>query len=207
MAKSWVWISGWAIHPDRFRSAVISALPNDSHKILAPTPDALKQVLAGSENHIGGYSLGSLILLSALKQIPKVKKMVCLAPFIAFCKEKSMGGTTPEKTLKALQKRLHAQPKKALQLFYRLAGLDYPPENRLPYPIEHLQWGLAQLATLQADPSFPQRAEGIADLNDPLINSQTMRSEWPNCYFAEECGHDYYKLLGALSGMNFDSKG
>lgn len=204
MAKTWIWISGWAVYPDRFRSSVELALPEDSHQILAPTPDALEKVLASDADHIGGYSLGSLILLSALEQIPEDKTITCLAPFIAFCKENPMGGTTPRRTLQTLQKRLHTQPQKALQLFYRLAGLKDPLTDRLPYPIEYLEWGLEQLAILKANTLLLERVKGLAGLNDSLINSESMRSGWPGCFLIDECNHDYHKLLVALPKM--DSK-
>ncbi|MGK0176603.1 MAG: hypothetical protein ACJAT5_000652 [Lentimonas sp.] len=202
MAKTWIWISGWAIYPDQFRSAVELALPEDSHQVLAPTPDALERVLASGADRIGGYSLGSLILLSALEQIPEVADITCLAPFISFCKEDQLGGTTPKATLQTLQKRLQKQPAKTLQLFYRLAGLSHPlAADRLPYPIEHLEWGLEQLATLQVKTTLLGRAKAIVGLTDPLIEEKEMRSKWSTCHFINECDHDYRRLLVALSDM------
>lgn len=202
MAKTWTWISGWAIDPDRFKSAAEQALPNDSHQVLAPAPNALEKALAAGADTIGGYSLGSLILLSALEQIPKVVDIICLAPFIAFCEEDRMGGATPRKTLQALQKRLQKQPQKTLQLFYRLAGLSDPLSDQMPYSIEDLEWGLEQLLTLKAHMTFSRRVKGIAGLQDPLINHKEMRSKWPTCHFVDECNHDYHKLLVALSDGN-----
>lgn len=206
MAKTWIWISGWAIDPDRFKSAVESALPNDSHQVLAPVQDALEKALGADADNIGGYSLGSLILLSALEQIPKVANIICLAPFIAFCKEDQMGGATPRGTLQALQKRLQKQPQKTLQLFHRLAGLNDPLSSQLPYPIEDLEWGLKQLLTLKASTTFSGRVKGFAGLKDPLINHKEMRSRWPTCDFVNGCNHDYRKLLVALSDGRSISK-
>ena len=202
MAKTWIWISGWAIDPDRFKSAVEWALPNDSHQVLAPAPNALEKALAAGTDNIGGYSLGSLILLSALEQIPKVSNITCLAPFIAFCEEDRMGGITSRGTLWSLQKRLQKQPSKTLQLFYRLAGLNEPLPGKMPYSIEDLEWGLEQLLTLKASTAFSDRVKGIAGLKDPLINHKEMRSKWPKCHFVDECNHDYHKLLVALSNGN-----
>jgi hypothetical protein len=195
MDKIWIWISGWGIYPDQFRNAVELALPEDSHQILAPAPDALEKVLASDADCIGGYSLGSLILLSALEQLPEDVDIICMAPFLAFCREDQLGGTTPQATLKTLQKRLQLQPAKTLQLFYRLAGLSDQLADDLPYPIEHLIWGLEQLANLKADTTCLGRAKAVAGLTDPLINSKEMQSHWPGCYFANNCNHDYRKLL------------
>ena len=139
MAKTWIWISGWGIYPDQFRSAVELALPEDSHQVLAPTSDALEKALASNADRIGGYSLGSLILLSALGQIPENADITCLAPFFAFCKEDQLGGRTPRAVLQKLQQRLQQQPLKTLQLFYRLAKLSDPLADSLPYPMNHLE--------------------------------------------------------------------
>ena len=202
MASRWIWVSGWAIAPDRFRSAVERALPDDSHQVLAPKPDALATVRASDADRIGGYSLGSLILLSALQQLPEAVPILCLAPFISFCKEDSSGGTTPAAMLQALQQRLRTRPQKALQLFYRLAGLTAEPSHDLPYPAEHLEWGLDQLAHLKADTTLLTRVSGIAGLTDPLINCNEMRAQWQACNFVEECSHDYQQLLTALTQMD-----
>ena len=142
MANRWIWISGWAIDPKRFQRTVEDALPKDSHQVLVPEPNALKTVLNSHADRIGGYSLGSLILLSALEQIPENARITCLAPFIRFCKDGSLGGTTTIETLQALRQRLSTRPQKTLQLFYRLAGLITEPTHDLPYPIEYLEWGL-----------------------------------------------------------------
>ena len=201
MASRWIWISGWAIDPDRFRSAVEHALPDGSHQVLAPTPDALETVCASDADRIGGYSLGSLILLSALEQLNTTAPIVCLAPFISFCKEDDLGGTTPAVTLHALQQRLRTRPQKALQLFYRLAGLTTEPGHDLPYPLEHLEWGLEQLACLKANTTSLARASGIAGLTDPLLDRRKMRAQWQTCHFADQCGHDYQPLLTVFATM------
>lgn len=198
MAKTWIWISGWAICPERFKCDVEQALPNSFHEVLPPTPDALQTVLNGNAGCIGGYSLGSLILLSALTKIPGTTKIICLAPFVSFCREDGLGGTTPRATLESLQKRLRKQPQKTLQLFYRLAGLDETPGTNLPYSIEDLEWGLEQLATLRADVAHLDRVVAISGLSDSLINSDEMQTAWPGCQFSDACNHDYRKLLTRL---------
>lgn len=201
MAKNWIWISGWAIYPDQFQSGVELAFPEDSHQVLTPGPDALQKALSCNADHIGGYSLGSLILLSAFEQIQHFANIVCLAPFTAFCKEENRGGATPKATLQALQRRLPKQPLKTIQLFYRLAGLKDSIKDQLPYPLEHLQWGLEQLATRKAavNDRNLSRVETVAGLTDPLIDCETMRHSTPNCHFVDACNHDYRKLLTAFS--------
>lgn len=201
MAKRWTWISGWAIDPYLFKAAAEDALPNDSHKVIVPTPEALEEVIKSGADHIGGHSLGSLILLSSLEQIPTTMTIVCLAPFVAFCREHRLGGATPRATVKSLQKRLRRQSQKTLQLFYRLAGINDPLPERLPYSIDSLEWGLEQLIIRQADTMNLDRATGIAGLNDPLINTSLIRPEWSTCHLVEGCTHNYRELLVALSTL------
>ena len=203
MAKTWTWISGWAIDPKQLKAAVERAIPDYLHKVLAPAPDALEVVIASGADRIGGYSLGSLILLSGLEQIPKTATIVCLAPFIAFCKEDLLGGATPRATLDTLRQRLKKQPQKTLQLFYRLAGLSDPVPDHLPYPIDSLEWGLNQLAVLKANTTALNRVRGVVGLTDPLLDVKTIKSVWPTCYLVNECNHDYHKLLVAVSQMDF----
>jgi hypothetical protein len=198
MSNTWIWISGWGICPHRFKDAAASALPNYQHEVLAPTPDALKTVVRCSATRIGGYSLGSLILLSELERLPKDAEITCLAPFTAFCEEQQRGGTTPLASLQMLQKRLTKQPEKALKLFYRLAGLTDEPTDQLPYSVEDLAWGLEQLAGLQADTTLSCRTKGYVGLKDALIRGTVIQSQWSDCQLIENCSHAYHELFISL---------
>lgn len=198
MSKTWIWISGWAICPERFKAAAESALPNYQHEVLPPTPDAFEAVLRSGASRIGGYSLGSLILLSELARIPEDIEVTCLAPFTAFCEESQRGGTTPIASLRMLQQRLETQPEKAIKLFYRLAGLTGEPTDELPYPVEHLRWGLEQLAGLQVDTTLLFRAKGYVGLTDALVRGTLLQSQWANCDLIEQCSHAYNELLASL---------
>jgi hypothetical protein len=198
MSKTWIWISGWAICPERFKAAAESALPHYQHEVLPPTPDAFEAVLRSGASRIGGYSLGSLILLSELTRIPEDIEVTCLAPFTAFCEESGLGGTTPTASLRMLQKRLEAQPEKAIRLFYRLAGLPDEPTDKLPYSVEDLMWGLGQLAGLQVDTTLLCRAKGYVGLTDALIRGTLLQSQWANCDLIENCSHAYHELFASL---------
>ena len=197
--SAWIWISGWAICPSRFKKAVELALPGHSHQVLAPTPDAFETALKKNASCIGGYSLGSLIILSELKRIPKDAKVICLAPFLSFCQEEQLGGTTPRTSLQMLQQRLTKQPNKALRLFYRLAGLNNEPVDNLPYALEHLEWGLEKLAYLKADTAMLHRAKGFVGLTDALIDPIIIKSKWSDCSLIEKCNHAYPQLLNLFS--------
>lgn len=198
MPNTWIWISGWGICPDRFKAAAEFALPNYRHEVLAPTPVALETVLSSGAARIGGYSLGSLILLSELERLPEDVEVTCLAPFTGFCEEQQLGGTTPLASLQMLQQRLTKQPEKALKLFYRLAGLTDEPVDQLPYPVEDLTWGLKQLADLQVDTTLLYRAKGYVGLTDTLVRGTVLCSQWANCQLIENCSHAYHEVFTSL---------
>ncbi|MFQ3271486.1 MAG: hypothetical protein ACI9A1_001812, partial [Lentimonas sp.] len=198
MPNTWIWISGWGICPDRFKAAAKSALPNYAHEVLAPTPDAIEAVLSSGADRIGGYSLGSLILLSEMSRIPEDVEVTCLAPFTAFCEESKLGGTTPLASLRMLQARLEKEPEKAIKLFYRLAALNDEPTDQLPYSIEHLRWGLEQLAGLQADTTLLSRAKGYVGLTDSFVRGTLLHSQWKKCALIDNCSHAYRELFASL---------
>jgi hypothetical protein len=198
MSNTWIWISGWAVCPDRFKAAAEAALPNYQHEVLAPTPDAFDAVRSSGAARIGGYSLGSLILLSELERLPEGIEVTCLAPFTAFCEEQQRGGTTPLASLRLLQKRVETQPEKAIKLFYRLAGLTDEPTDQLPYPVEYLSWGLEQLADLQVDTTLLCRVKGYVGLTDALVSGTMLQSQWANCDLIENCSHSYNELFATL---------
>jgi hypothetical protein len=197
-----MWISGWAICPDRFKAAAELSLPNYRHIVLAPTAEAVEIVVHGGATRIGGYSLGSLLLLSELARIPKGLQITCLAPFIAFCRERQLGGTTPRASLRVLQQRLNTQPDKAIKLFYRLAGLNDEPTADLPYPLEDLIWGLEQLSTLQVNQALLNRAAGIVGLTDPLVDATVLTCQWTTCHLIKRGNHAYHTLLAGLSQIH-----
>lgn len=199
MPDTWMWISGWAICPERFQAAVELALPHYRHTVQAPNAAAVETALASGATRIGAYSLGSLLLLSKLARIPEGLRITCLAPFIAFCREDQLGGTTPRASLGALQQRLHTQPHNALKLFYRLAGLHDEPTDHLPYPLEDLIWGLEQLSTLQANQALLKHVEAVVGLTDPLIETTVLTSRWSTCQLVEHGNHAYQTLLAGLS--------
>ncbi len=198
MSDTWAWISGWAICPERFKAAAAQALPQYTHTVFAPSPGAVADLLNSGAARIGGYSLGSLLLLEALPRIPKELEITCLAPFTAFCEESQQGGTTPLATLQLLQARLEKQPAKAIKLFYRLAGLHDEPCKALPYAAEDLVWGLQQLATVQVNTAYLERVNGLVGLTDPLLRGTVVQSQWAQCAVSEHCSHRYDSLLSAL---------
>ena len=92
----------------------------------------------------------------------------------------------------------HRPAELAIKLFYRLAGLTGEPTDELPYPVEHLRWGLEQLAGLQVDTTLLFRAKGYVGLTDALVRGTLLQSQWANCDLIEQCSHAYNELLASL---------
>lgn len=197
MSDTWAWISGWAIQPDQFKGALEASLPDHEHVVFAPTATALDAALATGAARIGGYSLGSLLLLAGLERVPHDTAIYCLAPFTAFCEEHGMGGTTPVAALEMIQARLSRQPERALKLFYRLAGLKDEPLATLPYAVDDLAWGLDALKTIQAREVDLGRAIAILGTQDPLVRHERLDHRWKHI-IQTDCQHDYRALLQAL---------
>ena len=197
MSDTWAWISGWAIVPERFQAAVEEALPNDRHTVFAPTEHAVDAALEVGASRLGGYSLGSLLLLSELNRVPQNVPVFCFAPFTAFCAEHEMGGTTPVAALEMIQARLAKQPEKALKLFYRLAGLKGEISAALPYVHEDLVWGLEALKTIHVSALDLDRVTAILGKHDSLLKSDLLEKSWKHTLLAD-CQHDYRDLLQAF---------
>ena len=194
MSEKWAWISGWGIQPERFQAAVERALPDASHAVFAPTPDAVEAVVSIGASHLGGYSLGSLLLMNALSRVESTSKIYCLAPIPAFCKEAEFGGSTPRAILKSLQAKLERKPEAALKLFYRLAGLDDEPSDNLPYSLESLTWGLEMLSAMVAPKDAFGRVHAVISYSDTLMDANTLQALFPR-HSTTEKGHDYHHLL------------
>lgn len=200
MCEKWAWISGWGIQPQRFQAAVEAALPDASHTVVAPSPDAVESVLHAGATHIGGYSLGSLLILNALDRIPAETEVLCMAPILAFCEEDQMGGTTPRASLNLLQAKLAKNPKAALKLFYRMVNLPDEPLDVLPYPDATLTWGLEQLARLQAGASNLGRVTAIIGQDDRLLDAQKISSFFERKSLIDS-QHDYKALCTKLCAL------
>ncbi len=200
MSDTWAWISGWGIQPERFKAAAERALPDATHQVFAPEPGAVDAVLSSGATHLGGYSLGSLLLMNAFEQIDSTCKLTCLAPIPAFCKEAEMGGVTPQKVLQSLQSKLECKPEATLKLFYRLAGLSNESVDTLPYSVDSLVWGLEMLATQSAPEKAFQRVHAVIGEADSLMDAGALRNSFPD-HTSVTHGHDYNDLLPLVAEL------
>jgi hypothetical protein len=195
---TWAWISGWGIQPQRFEAAAKRALPEATHRVFAPEPGAVDAALNCGTTHLGGYSLGSLLLLCALDRIDFSGRLCCLAPIPAFCHEAGLGGQTPQAILTSLQAKVERKPEAALKLFYRLSGLIGEPTDGLPYAAASLQWGLEMLATLRAPSDAFPRVHAVIGRADTLMDAGSLQGSFPHHTIIDR-GHAYHDLLAALT--------
>ncbi|ADE53791.1 hypothetical protein [Coraliomargarita akajimensis] len=196
MPERWTWISGWGIAPERFKAEAEQAFPDFEHIVIVPGPTAIEAVLASQPRRAGGYSLGSLLLLSQLEQIPVHLPVYCLAPILGFTKEMQLGGTTTSASLDLLGSKLKQKPETALKLFYRLADLCENP-TALPYSLDQLIWGLEHLASTRAEALELTRVHALIGSADKLCFPQLIAKYFPQ-HEMVDCGHRYKDLLQAL---------
>ncbi len=199
VSNHWAWISGWAIAPDQFHSAAVLAFPGYRHTVHAPTVEAIDAILQSAPDRIGGYSLGSLLLLSERGRLPGAVPLYCIAPFIGFCREFGLGGSTPMAVVQSLEEKFEKNPHGAIQVFHRLLSIPMDAAPSLPYEKEALLWGLRQLSCRRAQAIELESVQALVGADDRLMVLDDLRRCWPACQVVQGCGHDYRALLPAMA--------
>lgn len=189
------WLSGWGIPPETFRLAAERFFPDCEHEVFAPTEANLARLRA-VEGRVGGYSLGAHLLLREGWRSPAPPLL--LAPFRAFVMEARQGGRITRVELRVLERRLAKEPFKALDGFYKRAGIDLPRPVELPYALPDLQWGLTQLARLEPTPARSPVKANIG-AKDALLDAVAVRNSLGSEIFPLNCGHDFIALLRETS--------
>lgn len=193
----WVWIGGWGLHPEPFRSLAERLHPAANHCVLPPSSHALDDALRLEPDVLAGYSLGALLILS--NEVPRtIPSILGIAPIFAFDAEAGQGGLTPKRSRLALTARFHKDPQAAIRLYLRLAGMADCCHDTLPYPEADLIWGLEALGSLQARADSLARAALVTGLMDPLTDAKVLRERCPALRTVPDCGHDYRQLLPLL---------
>lgn len=189
--KKALWISGWGIDPILLQKELEMALPQISHTVQIPIQNAFDQLDLDAFDFLCGYSLGS-ILLQGQSHITRLKKpMFLFAPFASFLAEDKVGGITPLRNLRLMQKQLLRNPLDTINNFYQHANLPYHLDQ-LPYPLDDLQWGLQQLAQSQVEPASP--CQSWAGANDSLLDAKALPASF-SVTIVPEAGHHISSLL------------
>lgn len=189
------WILGWAVPETWFAELARAAAPEWEHVCHAASPDVVAQVTkAGAFDLIGGYSLGSHLLLAACPALPAV----LLAPIFAFPQEAGTGGKVARAQIKHLARWLRREPRAALSDFFRRAGLDVvPPANITGGDLARLLWGLAQLENSFVSLALPVGWSAWCGADDPLIDSAWLHERVPAVKVVAGGSHHPAALLRA----------
>lgn len=186
------WISGWAVPTDWFHALVSSAWPGATHTVVAANAGALDELerLAGGEpfDLLGGYSLGSHLLLDDRERAGKLaREVVLLAPIFAFVREEGLGGVGARTHVRYLRRWLRIDPLAALRDFYLRAGLDVTPPAEPD--LQMLDWGLELLERGRIEPPAPAGWRLFCGEVDDLVSAERLQSVCPGVVRVPGSGH------------------
>lgn len=198
--KKWLWISGWGIPPAWFSEIVTQAIPDGTHRVIPPGPNALHAIKSETFDHLGGFSLGAFLLLQNAENLSA--PALLLSPFFGYTSEMECGGKIRKTQIRYLARSLQRQPLAALADFYERINLPIPPPDELPYPLEDLLWGLDTLANQQLPPGLPQNWTGLIGSSDPLLDAKQIKKQEPSLTIVPDAGHDPAALLRAWTLEN-----
>jgi hypothetical protein len=171
------WVMGWAVPEAWFAPIARKGWPRAEHWFFAPTPETFARLeAAGPFDGVVGYSLGSLLLLTAAARLPTSTRVSLLAPIFAFPSEADLGGRASLTQVRQLARWSRFSPEAALRDFYARAGLDIPPSLAPVDVAADLQWGLQQLAERRIDPPLPDGWTAWCGANDPLLDAARLNA-------------------------------
>jgi hypothetical protein len=185
-----LWVGGWGLPPAWMKSLLEGAAPEVDHCVVPPTA-AIEEAAFSRYARVGGFSLGTLLLLRCRMERP----VVLLSPIFGYTAEMGLGGKVRATQVRYLMRWLERDPLAALGDFYQRARLDIEPPEQLPYPIEDLQWGLEQLLHQQVEPRLPEGWQGRLGAEDPFLDAARMVALEPRLLIVSGGGHDPASLL------------
>jgi len=196
--KRWLWIGGWAL-PVEWQSRLLKKYwPDFSHDVLTPNElcmaEFVQRMDSGDYVRLGGYSLGSLLLLRSLHSEPPLPTLL-LAPILDFKSESALGGRMRRGHLGALEMQLRQDPLVAVNDFYQRAGLNVDKAKTLPYKVEDLRWGIQQLREAAAIHWRYAQIQAFVGEGDLLLNAAILQQQWPEVVILPGVGHDLSDLL------------
>jgi hypothetical protein len=191
------WVLGWAIPQTWFEAKVIQVFPQVSHTFINSSEDVLDEINKHAPyDHLIGYSLGALLLLTEKEKIINLAKcFTLLAPILAFTNEMELGGITPRVNLQIAKRALKQNQEKACIDFYKLTHLDVPDILIDSLEKNDLTWGLEQLETRAYTSQVPSNWKSYVGGNDPLLNVDLLLKSIPHLKVIHQAGHEPDNLL------------
>ncbi|MFP4203185.1 MAG: hypothetical protein ACLFS4_02505 [Opitutales bacterium] len=191
----WIWISGWAVPPERIKTLVAERWPEHVHVVVYPGMRWHEHVPRDGDAYFG-HSMGAFLMLRERGLFPLQAPRFLLAPFCAFPEEAGQGGRVRRAQLKRLLRWMKEAPLEAVRDFYKRADLPYSGATRLPYGKEDLRWGVEQLLESVADPAEAAcvRAAWVGD-KDSLLDASKLAGTAPGLQVINGPGHALEELL------------
>lgn len=194
------WLLGWAVSPDWFAAEVERVWPGAEHVFVSAAPDWREHLVeAGPLDRLGGYSLGTLLLLRERAWVAeRWPRTGLLAPIWAFPSEAGRGGRISRAQLRLLGRWLRHDGERARREFGMMSRL--PPEALADAPgasLEDLAWGLAQLDSGVAEAGLPAGWFAAAGLVDALCDTGALACAEPGLRLVADAGHAPGPLLRA----------
>ncbi len=199
MRDHWGWICGWGVNPGEFRAEAEKWKPEAIHTVLLPNADAVPTLLNMQLTAIGGYSLGSLLLMKALPEFPQDLNILCLAPILSFTKGE-LGGKTSATTLTKLKEKLILDPQSAYRIFHRLSGITPSFAQTIPTDsTDNLAWGLDQLSEVYLSPKNKKLrlVSIVVGSNDRLLDYKKLICYFKNARLTDS-SHCFRSLFKSL---------
>lgn len=200
--KTWLWICGWAVSREHFRELCQTHFSGWRHDVQPATEAGLVRGFAGQPERVGGYSLGSLLVLRALAEgrLPgSVRGGILLAPFAAYPAEEGRGGRVRRAQLEILRRRLGREVDAAVEDFRQRARLTIPVQN--PSEPETLLEGLAVLngPGLPGPLRIDAGLSAFCGADDALLDPTRLADDFPALHVVPGAGHDPAALLAAAA--------
>jgi hypothetical protein len=209
-------ISGWALPTKWFQGQIEKYFPNADITVLYPADpgdshEAMSLLKSAEADLYVGYSLGSLWLMTYHRMLSRESSKAVLAPVLAFTRERSRGGKTPETKLKYLIRQLKRYPEdpSPLQEFYKNAEIKISdawmreiPENEI------LMKGLEFLQTAPVPEIKEFNAIALVGKEDKFLNGAKLKEHLPQLEIVPSANHSPDLLLKRLAELlNSSSNG
>ena len=191
------WVLGWAVPAEWFAAEAARVWPSAEHLCVPAAPNwrARLESLPTCEA-IGGYSLGTLLLLGARGWVAeRWARVGLLAPIWAFPSEAGRGGRVSRAQVRALARGVRRAAEKAAADFRGWAGLGEAKGEA--GSVETLGWGLDQLENRATEPGLPEGWRAFVGDEDRLLDVGMLAREAKGLRVVSGAGHGPAPLLAA----------
>lgn len=189
------WVLGWATPGSWFSAEAAWAWPGAEHVCVPAAPDWFGRIDAlGPLDAVGGYSLGTLLLLSERERVSaRWARVGLMAPTWAFPVEAGRGGRVARAQVRALAGWTRRDERAAKADFYERAGLGLV--LGATEPAETLRWGLGELERRAAEPGLPAGWFAAIGTDDALLDADALARAEPSVRRVRGATHSPAELI------------